>query len=68
MNKEEPVYYDLCDNAHRMQHEFITFAEIIDNKDYDKAYKLLKHSIDVMEVLTKARASADIVFPDDEVI
>ncbi|MGI6510784.1 MAG: Gfo/Idh/MocA family protein [Erysipelotrichaceae bacterium] len=68
LNKEEPVYYDLCDNAHRMQHEFITFAEIIDNKDYDKAYKLLKHSIDVMEVLTKARASADIVFPDDEVI
>ncbi len=68
LNKEEPVYYDLCDNAHRMKHEFIKFAEIIDNKDLNGAYKLLEHSIAVMDVLTKARASADIVFPDDEVI
>ncbi|MGI6568741.1 MAG: oxidoreductase [Erysipelotrichaceae bacterium] len=68
LNKEEPVYYDLCDNVHRMEHEFKKFAEIIDNKDFNQAYKLLEHSVAVMEVLTKARNSAGIVFLDDEVI
>ena len=49
-----------------MKPEFIDFASIIDNKDFQQAEKLLNHSLVVMDVLTKARESGNIVFADDK--
>lgn len=40
---------------HRMTQEFIDFAAIIDNKNFDKAKELLEESITVVKVLKKAR-------------
>ena len=45
-----------------MYAEFKCFSEYINNKDYKMCDKMLKHSRIVMDVLTKARKSANIVF------
>ena len=60
------MHYDLTQGMHRMKPEFIDFASIIDNKDFQQAEKLLNHSLVVMDVLTKARESGNIVFADDK--
>ena len=40
---------------HRMTQEFIDFAQIIDGKDYDKANYLLEETINVVDVLERAK-------------
>lgn len=55
-------------NYHRMYCEFKTFAKCIDDNDMDTCSKMLEHSRIVMDVLTKARKSANIVFKSDTVI
>lgn len=47
---------------HRMYEEFKEMAGYIDNKNYDICHKMLEHSRIVMDVLTKARESANIIF------
>ena len=59
-NKEKYVIDSL--DKHRMYSEFKCFSEYIDNKNYEVCDKMLKHSKIVMDVLTKARKSANIVF------
>ena len=49
-------------NHHRMYCEFKAFATYIDNLDFDTCNKMLEHSRIVMDILTKARKSANIVF------
>lgn len=49
-------------NHHRLYDEFQTFTNCIDNQDFDTCNKMLEHSIIVMDILTKARKSANIVF------
>ena len=66
LNKQQPMHYDLTQGMHRMKPEFIDFASIIDNKDFQQAEQLLNHSLVVMDVLTKARESGNIVFADDK--
>ncbi|MBR0385786.1 MAG: Gfo/Idh/MocA family oxidoreductase [Erysipelotrichaceae bacterium] len=68
LNKQPVQHYDLTGNAHRMKHEFLSFLDIYDRKDFDENRKRLQHSLDVMEVLTEARNIAGIRFPDDETI
>ncbi len=45
---------------HRMVPEFKDFAKIIDSQDYNAMKELLNHSIDVMEVLEKAKVSGNL--------
>lgn len=49
-------------NPHRMYDEFKTISEYINNRNFDICNKMLEHSKIVMDVLTKARKSANIVF------
>ena len=49
----------------RMISEFIEFTNIIHNKDLDKCYKMLDHSLIVSEVQTIARKKSGIVFQSD---
>ena len=51
---------------HRMYEEFKKMASYIDNKNYDICYEMLEHSRIVMDVLTKARESANIIFGCEE--
>ena len=45
-----------------MTQEFLDFAKIIDEKDYEAAYELLTESVTVVSILEKARSKAGIEF------
>lgn len=47
---------------HRMYDEFKFISKYINEKNFDICYKMLEHSRIVMDVLTKARESANIIF------
>ena len=49
-------------NYHRLYSEFKAFTTYIDNLDFEACNKMLEHSYIVMDVLTQARKSANIVF------
>ena len=66
LNKQDPIHYDLTNNAHRMKHEFLDFLEIFNKKDYAADEKIMEHSLAVMKVITEARSKIDLVFPDDQ--
>ncbi len=65
LNKQEAQHFAFNSNDHRMKAEFIKFADMIDNDLYDECKKQLDHSLAVMSILTQARVSADLRFPDD---
>lgn len=50
----------------RFEGEFKFFKETIESGDYMTCYKQLAHSLEVINLLTKARLKAGIVFPADE--
>ncbi len=54
------------ENLNAMFYEVKEFNEMIRNKDYKKCYDLLNYSKAVMQVIDKARASANIVFNADK--
>lgn len=54
---EPTLYYELGE-----------FIKIIDRKDYEECYRLLDHSLLVMELLEEARKDAGIVFDRDHAI
>lgn len=49
-----------------MYYEFKMFAELFAANDLTACYSNLDHSLDVLSVLTDARADAGIVFPADQ--
>lgn len=57
-------HYDI-ENNYRFINEFECFKEIIQNNDYSKMLELLNNTKEVMELLDKARKSANIIFEDD---
>lgn len=63
-NSEE--FYDLQNGKHRMYFEFVEFVDIINNKDYQRATHMMEKSLVAMEIATKARQSAGIVFSADK--
>lgn len=66
LNKQEEEIYDLNQGKHRMFNEFTSFLKILNEKDYEEMNKRLEHSMNVMEIITKARKGAGIVFDCDE--
>lgn len=59
----ETVYSD--GPAHRLIPEFQAFADEIASGNLENCRKMLAHSLCVSELLTRARRSAGITFPDD---
>lgn len=53
------------ENKHRMLYEFETFIEIIDNKDFERAEKILTVSETVAQILQEGRAQVGIKFSND---
>lgn len=68
LNKETPIQVDLKDHPHRMYDEFIEFDRIIGEKDLEKVSVMLEHSEKVMNVIEKAKQSANLVFGPDKSI
>ncbi|AOR23718.1 Gfo/Idh/MocA family protein [Clostridium taeniosporum] len=57
--------YNNQEDSNRMVYELNKFKEIFDNDNKDMCYKLLEHSLNVVETAVKARKDAEIVFPAD---
>lgn len=53
-------------SAHRMVDEMLEFDRILTEEDWEKADRLLEHSLTVMKILETARKSGGIHFPADE--
>jgi len=51
--------------VHRMRYEFEAMADLFSRRDLARCYGNLDHSLEVMDVLTRARADARIVFAAD---
>ena len=54
--------YKAPEKHHRMTQEFVDFARVIDEKDYETAHKFLTETVTVVGVLEKARTKAGIEF------
>lgn len=52
--------------SNRMVYELIEFEKIFREKDFEKCYKLLNHSLNVMQIAVNARKDAGIVFEADK--
>lgn len=66
LNKQDSVHYDLAGKSHRMKHEFVSFLDMFNNKDFTKMNEYLNHSLEVMKVISKAREDINLSFPDDQ--
>ena len=53
-------------NVHKMYEEFMAFEKMFQEKNYQKCYEMLKHSLLVTEVQTIARRKAGMIFPADQ--
>jgi len=69
--------YEICSNNdqyqfksdskfNRMSYELLDFQNIVESSDYKRCEELLKVTLQVMQVLDRARHSANIVFPADD--
>ena len=58
-------FYDYNEGKHRMYHEFREFIRIVHEKDHACAERMLEVSRLTMEIQTRARQSAGIVFDAD---
>lgn len=58
--------YNLQNEEHRMIFEFREFVKIIDKNDYQKANEMMEKSLIAMDMATKARQSAGVVFTADQ--
>lgn len=47
---------------HRMMNEFIEFVSMVENKDYNRCYEMIDHSLIVCEVAETARKKGNIAF------
>ena len=62
MNDGKRKMINKNNHEHRMVNEFIEFVEMFENKDYEKCYKMLDHSLIVTEVQDIARKKCGLRF------
>lgn len=61
----EIINHNYDSNPYHMINEFAAFEKMYRENELEKCYENLNHSLLVMEILTKARKDAGIVFPTD---
>lgn len=66
MTNSDDEYVNYNGNHHKMYHEFKKFVEVYNNQDFDFMNKMLNISLQTMEIQTKAREDAGIVFAADK--
>lgn len=57
---------NLQGDTHRMYYEFVEFVKMIENNDFQRADEMMQKSLTAMEIATKARQSAGVVFSADK--
>ncbi len=57
--------YDFNQKKHRMYYEFVKFADVFEKKDMEFVNKMLDISLITMDIQTKARRDAGIIFTAD---
>lgn len=62
-NDEENQDYN--QGKHRMYHEFVKFVEVFEKKDMDFVNRMIEVSLITMDIQTKARQDAGVVFSAD---
>ena len=65
-NDQSEMEYNEQNGKHRMYFEFVEFVKIIEQKDYQRAEEMMEKSLIAMEIATKARQSAGVVFAADK--
>ena len=65
-NDQSEIEYNEQNGKHRMYFEFVEFVKIIEQKDYQRAEEMMEKSLIAMEIATKARQSAGVVFAADK--
>ena len=63
---EKAIHYDIRNGISRMDEELRDFIDIIDRNDHEAEEELSRKTLEVMDILDKARKDADIVFPADQ--
>ncbi len=64
---DEENKYDIENDHSWFYNELNDFYSIISNRNMEEANSLLNNTISVMNIIDKAKASADIVFEDEKV-
>lgn len=63
MNDGTKMFYDENVHEHRMVNEFLDFESMYEGRNFDECYIRLNHTLNVCDVLTKARYKAGLLFP-----
>ena len=66
MTNTDEANQDYNEGKHRMYHEFVKFVEVFENKDMEFVNKMLDVSLITMDIQTKARKDAGVIFTADE--
>lgn len=66
MTNNDTEYVNYNGDYHKMYHEFKKIVEVYNNKDFDFMNEMLNISLQTMEIQTKAREDAGIVFAADK--
>lgn len=64
-NNQTETEYNEQNGKHRMYFEFVEFVKIIESKDFDRGNQMMEKSLIAMDIATKARKSAGVVFATD---
>jgi len=59
---------DCEENHHRLYYEFCEFIQMINNRDFDRAWKMQEISVAVSEIIEQARWKDRIFFENDKII
>ncbi len=65
-NDKSEYDYDEQHGQHRMYFEFVEFVKIFEQKDFDRAQKMMQKSLIAMKIATLARKSAGVEFSADK--
>ena len=66
LNNEDEVSINKNNSDNRMIDELVAFKHMFQTKDYEMYDRVTKHTLSVVDVTEKARASANLVFELDE--
>lgn len=58
--------FNYNNGKHRMYHEFVEFVKMIHDRDFERANKMQDISLIAIDIVTKARQSAGVVFAADK--
>ena len=62
MNGEEEVKIDVVDYNDAREYMFTKMEAMYENKEYERSYEMLEHTLNTMRIMEDARKNAGIYF------